>query len=55
MAVSQINLLLKTVGTYISYNHKMWYLLIVVLADCGFDIEDSVAFRGTTLNIPAFI
>ena len=26
----------------------------VVLADSGFDVEDSVAFRGATLNIPAF-
>lgn len=26
----------------------------VVLADRGFDVEDSVAYRGATLNIPAF-
>ena len=26
----------------------------VVLADRGFNVEDSVAYRGATLNIPAF-
>ncbi len=26
----------------------------VVLADRGFDVEDSIAYRGATLNIPAF-
>ena len=26
----------------------------IVLTDRGFNIEDSIAYRGTTLNIPAF-
>jgi len=26
----------------------------VVIADRGFNVEDSVAYRGATLNIPAF-
>ena len=32
----------------------MLQLGYVVLADSGFNVEDSVAYMGATLNIPAF-
>ncbi len=48
VAVSLINILLKT-----GYLCKL-QPQDVVLADKGCNVEDSIAFRGATLNIPAF-
>ena len=47
----QINSLLKIVGIkfYVNFNLKMWCLLTE-----SFNVEDSIAYRGATLNIPAF-